>query len=69
VRHGASAARMSGSRLALVVPDADEERAKAIAQEVSAELVGAHAVRFTSACWAAGESGEDVLARARAGLV
>jgi len=26
------------------------------------------AVRFTSACWVTGDSGEDVLARAREGL-
>jgi len=68
VRHGASAARMSGSRLALVVPDADEDRARTIAEEINAELGGRHAVGFRSACWAQGESGEDVLARARAGL-
>jgi diguanylate cyclase (GGDEF)-like protein len=69
VRHGASAARLSGRRLALVVPDADEARAQAIAEEIHTEVAGSHTVRFTSACWAEGDSGEDVLARARAALV
>ncbi|HYH60271.1 MAG TPA: HD domain-containing phosphohydrolase [Solirubrobacterales bacterium] len=68
VRHGASAARMSGRRLALIVPNADDERARAIAEEINSEVDGKHAVRFASACWVAGESGEDVLARARSGL-
>ncbi len=68
VRHGASAARLSGRRLALVVPDSDEARAQAIAEEIHTELAGSHTVRFTSACWAEGDSGEDVLARAQAGL-
>lgn len=68
VRHGASAARLSGRRLALIVPEAGDERAQAIAEEINTEVGGRHAVRFASACWAAGESGEDVLARARGGL-
>jgi diguanylate cyclase (GGDEF)-like protein len=68
VRHGASAARMSGCRLALVIPDADEARARAVAEEINSELDGRHAVRFASACWVSGESGEDVLARASSGL-
>ena len=68
VRHGASAARMSGSRLALVIPDADEVRARAIAEEINVELEGSHTVRFASANWTAGESGDDVLARARGAL-
>lgn len=68
VRHGASAARMSGRRLALIVPDAEDERAQAIAEEINTEVGGRHAVRFASACWTAAESGEDVLGRARSGL-
>ena len=68
VRHGASAARLSGRRLALVVPGADDDRAEAIAQEIITEVGDRHELRFASACWVPGETGEDVLARARNGL-
>ena len=68
IRHGASAARMSGRRLALVCPEADEAQARTIAEEINTEIGGRYAARFASACWASGESGEDVLSRARAAL-
>ncbi|MDQ3758423.1 MAG: hypothetical protein M3331_00550 [Actinomycetota bacterium] len=59
---------MSGRRLALIVPDADEVRARAIAEGINTEVDGRHAMRFAAACWTVGESGEDVVARARGGL-
>jgi diguanylate cyclase (GGDEF)-like protein len=68
IRHGASAARLSGRKLALIVPSADEARVRSVADEISAEVGGRHPVRFAAACWAAGESGDQVIARARAGL-
>jgi diguanylate cyclase (GGDEF)-like protein len=68
IRYGASAARMSGRRLALVIPGCDDAGAREIAEEINDEVDGRYAVRFASASWTAGETGEQVLARALSGL-
>lgn len=64
VRHGASAARFSGRRLAMLVPEADD----AMAREVNDGVDASVSLRFASAVWVPEESGEDVIARVRVGL-
>ena len=68
-RHGGTACRHGGDRLALVLPGADEPSAGRLAAEVAAELLdeGARA-RAASAAWRPGETGEDVISCARSGL-
>ncbi len=68
IRHGASAARLSGRRLALVVPGPSEDAASSIAEEIAGEVRDGHEVRYAGAVWTPGESGEAVIARARASL-
>ena len=61
---GATAARDGGDRLALLVPDAGEESVAVLGRELAADGV----LRAAWAAWRPGESGPDVLARARDGL-
>jgi len=68
VRHGASAARFSGRRLAMLVPEADDAMAREVAREVNDGVDASVSLRFASAVWVPGESGEDVIARVRVGL-
>ena len=67
-RCGGTAARLSGRRIALVVPGADESIGDQLAQEILRELGNEHDVRSSVAAWHKGDSGEDVLERARARL-
>jgi diguanylate cyclase (GGDEF)-like protein len=65
-RRQATACRYSGCRLALVVPDSDEASTRLLATE-TAEEIGDHA-RTAFSAWRPGETGDAVVARARAGL-
>jgi len=67
VRHGGTGARHGGRRLALLVPGADEERMKQVVAEVLAAVRDVD-VRMGVAAWRPAEAGDDVIARARAGL-
>jgi diguanylate cyclase (GGDEF)-like protein len=65
-RRQATACRYSGSRLALVVPDSDEESTELLATETAQEI-GDNA-RATFPIWRPGDAGDAVVARTRAGL-
>jgi len=60
------ACRYSGSRLALVVPDSDEASTRLLATETAEEIDDGSLVAF--AAWRPGDSGDAVIARARADL-
>jgi diguanylate cyclase (GGDEF)-like protein len=64
-RCGGTAARESGRRICLLVPGADEATAERLADDVLAELDDGESVRVASAVWHDGDSGDDVIARAR----
>ena len=66
VRCGGTGCRYSGRRIALIAPG-DEQAADQCASEIMAAL-GDGGVRVGMAVWRSGESGDDVIARARAGL-
>ena len=68
-RAGATPCRYSGARLALVVPDASAEAGEALAREVAFGLE-TRGARVTTgvAAWHEGESGAEVVARARLAL-
>ena len=67
VRCGGTACRYSGRRLALVTMG-DDRTAEECAGEITTEIGGAAAVRLATAVWREGESGDEVIARARAAL-
>lgn len=68
-RMGGTAGRLSGRRLAVVVPEADLAAGSALARDVESDLDGQVAgVRAAAAAWVEGESGATVIARARAAL-
>ena len=64
-RCGGTAARESGKRICLLVPGADEATAERLGDEVLGELEDGESVRITAAAWRPGDSGDDVIARAR----
>jgi diguanylate cyclase (GGDEF)-like protein len=68
VRCGGSACRYSGSRLALLAPGLGETDAREVAREVCDALPDALDARSGVAAWRSGESGDDVITRARASL-
>ena len=68
VRCGGSACRYSGSRLALLAPGLSETDAREVAQDVCDALPDAIDARAGVAAWRSGESGDDVITRARASL-
>jgi GGDEF domain-containing protein len=61
---GAVAARTSGRRFAVLVPG----EGHGVLERIAAELADGPRVRLARATWREGDSGEDVLARARLGL-
>ena len=63
---GGTPARESGSRVALLVPGIGLETAEQLATRLTSHE-GAGPVEITAAAWEPGDSGEDVIARARAG--
>jgi diguanylate cyclase (GGDEF)-like protein len=66
-RSGATACRVSGKRLALVIPHVDESDAHALAAELASELPDL-SVRVGVAAWRRGDAARDVLERALADL-
>jgi diguanylate cyclase (GGDEF)-like protein len=68
VLHGGTASRYGGDRLALALPGAELDTAMRIAEEATGGLPQTLRARGAVAQWQPGESGEDVVARARAAL-
>ena len=68
VRVGGTACRHGGARVGLIAPGADDAQAGRIASEISAELGETVRVRCGEAAWRNGESGDDVITRARLSL-
>lgn len=67
VRCGGTACRDSGRRLAILGPG-DERAAEECASDVTSELATGPSVRVAVAAWRPGDSGPDVVARARSAL-
>ncbi len=68
-RSGGTACRHGGARLAILVPETRAEGAEALARELVLDLEGSSAPVTTGvASWQPGESGADVLTRARLAL-
>ncbi|HLM51035.1 MAG TPA: HD domain-containing phosphohydrolase [Solirubrobacteraceae bacterium] len=65
-RTGGVPCRAGGCRLALVLPAAGEETARRVAGELAGDLSPAGGPQVGVAAWRPGESGADVVARARA---
>ena len=68
VRVGGTACRYGGSRLALLVPGCDAHRARDIVAEALLDLPAEAGALVTAAAWREGESGTEVVDRARAAL-
>jgi diguanylate cyclase (GGDEF)-like protein len=68
VRVGGTACRHGGRRVGLIVPHADEAVIARVASEISAELGDSPRVECGEAAWRPGESGDDVIARAKLAL-
>jgi diguanylate cyclase (GGDEF)-like protein len=62
---GGTACRYSGRRLALIVPEANDEVAGRLAQTIANELAAGPRVAVGAAVWQPGDSAGDVVARAR----
>jgi diguanylate cyclase (GGDEF)-like protein len=67
-RHCGTAARLGGRRLALIAPDADEQRAAEVVEDLRREVAGVPGVCVGHATWAGGERGHQVIERARESL-
>ena len=67
-RWGATACRYSGRCLALLVTGAGDEVVDRLVEQVAGEIDDGPGVRLSSAVWRPGETGDDVIARARAEL-
>jgi GGDEF domain-containing protein len=67
-RLGGAAYRMSGRRLAILVPKREGHLVRNVVDEVRAEFLPGPAVRVAMSAWAPDEPGEAVLARARQAL-
>jgi PleD family two-component response regulator len=66
---GGTACRYGGARLAVVLPGADENTARAVAGQIAADVDGSRpSLRCSHAVWEPGQSGDDVVSRARVGL-
>jgi diguanylate cyclase (GGDEF)-like protein len=68
IRTGATACRHSGKRVGLICPNADEAMLSRIASEITAELGDSPRVECGEAAWRPGESGDDVIVRAKLAL-
>ena len=66
-RCGGTACRYGGRRLALIVPG-DERAADACAADVGGDLAEGPSARIVAATWRPGDSGDDVISRARVAL-
>jgi GGDEF domain-containing protein len=69
VLHGGTASRHAGDRLALALPGADLDTALRLAEEIVGSLPRTLNARGGVAQWQPGETGDDVLAKARGALV
>lgn len=67
-RHGGTAHRYGGARLAAIVPGVDEPGAGRVASELAAELYDEPSVRCGIAAWRPSDTGNEVIDRARADL-
>jgi GGDEF domain-containing protein len=67
-RLGGTAYRLSGRRLAILVPTREGHMLRNVIEEVSADFLPGPAVRVAMSGWMPGEPGETVLARARQAL-
>ena len=67
VRYGGTACRYGGRRLAIIAPG-DEHAAEECASDVSSEIGDGPSVRVVVAAWRPGDSGDDVIERARSAL-
>ena len=67
VRCGGTVCRYSGRRIALVAPGGEQE-AEECASEVATALGDGPRIRVATAVWRRGDSGDDVIARARTEL-
>ena len=68
VRTAGTAARHAGHRLALLCPNSDEESTARHAADLAADAGSELSLRVASAAWRPGDSGDAVIARARADL-
>jgi diguanylate cyclase (GGDEF)-like protein len=68
VRCGGTACRYSGRRLAMVVPGVDQAKADEVAAELIAAFADGPRAAVGAAAWREGDSGADVVARARLAL-
>ena len=68
VRHGGIACRYDDHRLALVAPGTDEQAVALLVEEISADLEDGPKVHAVTAVWRPGDTGDDVIDRARARL-
>jgi GGDEF domain-containing protein len=62
---GGTACRYSGRRLALIAPATGDEEANRLASHIGGDLQGGARVAIGCAVWQPGDSGLDVVARAR----
>ncbi|MDQ3934398.1 MAG: HD domain-containing protein [Actinomycetota bacterium] len=62
---GGTACRCSGRRVALIAPACDEEQAAHLASVVAGDLAAGPRVAIGQAVWRSGDTGFDVVARAR----
>src|SRR4051794_5541033 len=67
-RLGGAPYRVSGRRLAILVPKREGRLLRNVIEEVRSEFVAGPTVRVAMSAWAPGEPGEAVLARAREAL-
>ena len=65
LRCGGTACRYRGDQIGLIAPGADEQATERIAREIDDDIGGRPPVRVMVAAWRSGESGEEVVARAR----
>jgi diguanylate cyclase (GGDEF)-like protein len=68
IRVGGTACRHGGKRVGVIAPNADEAMVARIASEIAAELGDSPRVGCGEAAWRPGESGDDVIARAKLAL-
>jgi diguanylate cyclase (GGDEF)-like protein len=68
VRVGGTACRHSGGRIGLIAPGADEPQVARLASEIADELGDSPRVECGEAAWRSGESGDDVIGRAKLAL-
>jgi diguanylate cyclase (GGDEF)-like protein len=66
--HRGTACRYGGHRLALILPHADDQSTRLVADEILLGLAGGPAASAATSAWRPGDDGESVIVRARANL-